>query len=106
MSTGERQGLSGYDPGEPRWNKSSNYDRNIMGDITLIWMKSNDDQWCLLNELNLSESYFELMAGIYVIWRASGEGRTVLRVGQGYLRQRFHQHRWERDIMAYPHCEV
>lgn len=71
-----------------------------MIDMQLTWLKCSGDRWCLLNQLNLNEDYFELMAGVYVIWRQAGPTRKVLRVGQGYFRRRLHQHRWEQDIMS------
>lgn len=68
--------------------------------LNLTWSKCENEQWCLLNSLNLNDKHFELMAGIYIIWRQSGATPRVLRVGQGFIKQRLHQHRWEADIMA------
>jgi hypothetical protein len=68
--------------------------------LNLIWSKCENEQWCRLNSLNLNDKHFELMAGIYIIWRQSGATPLVLRVGQGFIKQRLHQHRWEADIMA------
>ena len=76
-----------------------------MVQISLTWEKC-DQQWCLLNQINLNQEHFELMAGVYIIWRQRSSSREIMRVGQGYLKQRLHLHRWEPDIMSIPKSEV
>ena len=76
-----------------------------MVQINLTWQQC-EEGWCLLNDLNLNEERFELQAGVYIIWRQLSSAREILRVGQGYLKQRLHLHRWEPDIMSIPKSEV
>ncbi|MCH8328542.1 MAG: hypothetical protein IID15_08495, partial [Candidatus Marinimicrobia bacterium] len=73
--------------------------------INLTWQQC-EERWCVLNDLNLNDEQFELLTGVYVIWRQRSSSREIMRVGQGYLKQRLHLHRWEPDIMSVPKSEV
>ncbi len=67
--------------------------------LNLTWNKCEGGDWCKFYGVNLEDEHFDYMAGVYVIWKDVG-GRVVSRVGQGHIRERMHQHRWEDDIMA------
>ena len=71
--------------------------------ITLQGIRYTTGRWCPLVELNLADSHFENLTGVYVIWQGNG---SVIRVGQGVIRDRLSQHRQDQQIIAYPNLLV
>ncbi len=65
--------------------------------LTLMWNKCQGGDWCRLFGLNLDDDYFDIVNGVYVIW-LGGPSETVLRVGQGFIREQLYRHQWEDDI--------
>jgi|688.fasta_scaffold965449_2 hypothetical protein len=70
----------------------------------LTWEKCNDSKWCTFERVNLAHDHFTGMAGVYVIWHAGPNPKTV-RVGQGNIADRIAAHRRDPQIMMYAtHC--
>ncbi len=67
--------------------------------LTLMWNKCEGGDWCRLFGVDLDNDYFDIVSGVYIIW-LGGLGRTVLRVGQGFIREQLYLHQGEEDIMA------
>lgn len=68
----------------------------------LEWFKCFGNKWCNLYEVDLDHSHFDGRTGVYVIWY--GEKKpTVLRVGQGFLRDRLNEERKDHILAAYRH---
>ena len=65
--------------------------------LTLMWNKCQGGDWCRLFGLNLDDDYFDIVNGVYIIW-LGGSSETVLRVGQGFIREQLYRHQWEDDI--------
>jgi hypothetical protein len=68
--------------------------------LTLDWGKYTSGEWCELTGLDLAQSHFDDLEGVYVIWHAGLQPKWV-RVGQGNIRDRLGKHREDRDILAY-----
>jgi len=57
--------------------------------LTLDWMIGIDDTWCLLDSLNLNESCFDNLRGVFIVWygpNEKGEEGHVVCVGKGIIR--------------------
>lgn len=67
---------------------------------TLTWNKCDGSNWCSLERVNLAHEHFTGMAGVYVIWHAGPNPRTV-RVGQGNIADRIATHRHDSQITKY-----
>ncbi len=65
-------------------------------------MKCTEDKWCLLNSVDLQNSHFENLEGVYIIWHGGIQPQTV-RVGQGIIRDRLSAHRKDTQVQAYSH---
>lgn len=68
--------------------------------IRLSWIKCGQGNWCNFLILNLNDSHFIVLRGVYVIWRG-GENSATVYVGQGNISQRLLQHRDEQNILQY-----
>lgn len=68
--------------------------------MNLTWNKCQGDDWCLLNSVDLSNSHFDNMDGIYIIWHGGNDPKTV-RVGQGVIRDRLMAHCNDLKVQAY-----
>lgn len=73
--------------------------------LKLDWVKcSPNNSWCSLQGLNL-ESVGEHAYGVYMIWYSAPADApyksAVVRVGQGYIRDRVQKHRKDRKITQY-----
>lgn len=64
------------------------------------WNKCNGDQWCNLIKLNLDHPHFNNLEGVYIIWHGA-PNPTVVRVGQGIIRDRLRTHREDPLILIY-----
>jgi hypothetical protein len=68
--------------------------------MQLQWRKGDGNLWCKLNTVDLTHRHFEGLEGVYVIWHG-GDNPTVLRVGQGAIRERLTAHRTDPEIQAH-----
>ena len=66
--------------------------------MELTWQKCEGDTWCSLTAVNLGHPHFDSMEGVYVIWQANG---SVIRVGQGTVKDRIAAHRQDAQITAH-----
>lgn len=62
------------------------------------WQKCQGNVWGPFLTVDLAHSHFNRMEGVYVIWQAQG---PVVRVGQGFVRDRVADHRTNRAITRY-----
>ena len=73
--------------------------------MNVEWIKCKEDQWCGLDTVNLQDSHFDGLEGVYIIWHGGSKPATV-RVGQGVLRDMLAAHRNDDDIQAHAHMEL
>ncbi len=69
----------------------------------LQWQKVANGEWGTFSGVDLSHAHFDTMEGVYVVWQGGGR---VIRVGQGFVRDRVADHRTNRDITAYNNLYV
>ncbi len=73
--------------------------------MNLEWIKCKGDEgdvWCELNTVDLTNSHFDNMEGVYIIWH-EGESPATVRVGQGVIKERLQDHREDDKVQAYDH---
>jgi hypothetical protein len=68
--------------------------------MKLSWNKCKGGIWCSLNTVDLEDSHFDGMEGVYVIWHDGQTPKTV-RVDQGIIRDRLAAHRTDKEIQFY-----
>ncbi len=68
--------------------------------MQVTWNRCESHIWCKLNEVDLNNSHFDNMAGVYVIWHGGNNPKTV-RVGQGLIKDRIAAHRVGHEVQAY-----
>lgn len=68
--------------------------------LYLEWFKCFGDRWCNLFEINLDHNHFDGLTGVYIIWYGEKK-RTILKVGQGVIRERLSENRQDYVISAY-----
>ena len=66
--------------------------------MNLDWKKCQGDIWGPLLTVDLNHTHFNGMEGVYIIWQKGGR---VIRIGQGFIRDRLTEHRNNRAITAY-----
>jgi len=66
--------------------------------MSVNWVLCEGSVWCNFFTVNLSNSHFHNLEGVYVIWCDDG---PCLRVGQGDIRDRLGAHRIHPDFRAY-----
>lgn len=66
--------------------------------LSVTWGKCLEGKWCNFLNLNLANEFFDNLEGVYIIWQRNG---TVIRVGQGIIRDRLTAHRNDEKILAY-----
>lgn len=71
--------------------------------LQLLWQKCQGDVWGSFLDVNLDHTHFDKMEGVYVIWQGQG---PVVRVGQGFVRDRIADHRTNRAITEYDNLYV
>ncbi len=71
--------------------------------IQLLWQKCQGDVWGSFLNVDLSHNHFDNMEGVYVIWQGRG---PVVRVGQGFVRDRVADHRTNRAVTRYNNLYV
>jgi hypothetical protein len=64
------------------------------------WFKCFGDNWGDLLEIDLDHNHFDGMRGVYIIW-CEGKKPTVLRVGQGIIREHLYWHKNDYILAAY-----
>lgn len=62
------------------------------------WIKYESGNWCNLFTLNLDDPHFNNMEGVYIIW---APGSYVIRVGQGFIRDRLKAHKVDPEILRH-----
>lgn len=67
--------------------------------VNVAWMK-NGSSWYNLSSVDLQHNHFDGLGGVYIIWHG-GTGHTIVRVGQGTIRDRLTMHRSDAQILAY-----
>jgi len=77
--------------------------------MNLTWNKCQGDDWCSLKSVDLDNSHFDNMEGVYVIWHGGNDAKTV-RIGQGVIRDRLAAHRDDPEVQniqfIYPICNM
>jgi hypothetical protein len=68
--------------------------------MVLHWNKCDGTVWCDFFKVDLANSHFDGMEGVYVIWHG-GAPPNIVRVGQGVIRDRIAQHRQDPQILAF-----
>jgi len=68
--------------------------------LNVNWGHCTNNSWCNFLGLNLADSYFDGLEGVYIIWHGGNNAKTV-RVGQGIIRDRITVHRGEAEILEY-----
>lgn len=71
--------------------------------IQVSWQKCQGNAWCNFLGVNLSNSHFNNLEGVYIIFRTDGR---VIRVGQGIIKDRLEAHRNDPKITAYSNLIV
>ena len=71
--------------------------------LQIPWQKCQGDVWGPFLSVDLEHTHFDEMEGVYIIWQAGG---PIIRVGQGYVRDRIAEHRKNPDITAYSNLYV
>ena len=66
----------------------------------LNWTKCNGERWCNFENLNLDHNHFDNLEGVYMIWHGAPTP-SVVRVGQGVIRDRIASHRKDSQILKY-----
>jgi hypothetical protein len=62
--------------------------------MVLDWIKCGAG-WCSFSNVDLGDTHFNNMEGVYLIWNDSGK---VVRVGQGVIKDRLWNHRDNPEI--------
>ncbi|MBN2830126.1 MAG: hypothetical protein JXR56_07390 [Candidatus Cloacimonetes bacterium] len=66
------------------------------------WIRYNLDQWYVLEDLNLTNDYFEEIFGVYIIWRFTWTGKSeTIRVGKGMIKYKLFELKNNSRIMKY-----
>ncbi|MCD4783592.1 MAG: hypothetical protein K8T10_07150 [Candidatus Eremiobacteraeota bacterium] len=68
--------------------------------LRLNWNGWQGNDWCNLLTVSLDQKQFKYMDGVYIIWRG-GQTPKVLRVGQGFIKDRLHAHRNAPEMLRY-----
>lgn len=68
--------------------------------MILNWIKCGGQQWCDFLKLSLDHPHFNNLEGVYIIWHG-GSNASVVRVGQGVIRERLMVHREDPAILKY-----
>ena len=74
--------------------------RGMGRDMNVKWNKCQDDKWCPFLTLNLENTYFRRLNGVYVIWHGGKNPRTVY-VGKGSIANRIRSHRHDDKILKF-----
>jgi hypothetical protein len=75
-----------------------------MNDLSIDWLKCQNDVWCSFDNLQLDNEHFNDLNGVYIIWSASI--RKVVRIGSGIIKNRIAEHRENKEITQYTELKV
>lgn len=67
--------------------------------LELVWIKYANGQWCGLEDLNMADTHFDNLKGVYIIW--SNSSGNVIRIGSGVIKDRISDHRNNADILEH-----
>ncbi len=70
--------------------------------MKLNWIKCEGGRWCPCLTVNLGNTHFTDLSGVYVIWHGGSDPATVY-VGSGDIAERIRDHRTDRRILQYSH---
>jgi len=70
--------------------------------LVLEWIKCLGDRWCDFFDVRLDSRHFDELDGVYIVWYWQEKKYlpTVVRVGQGNIRERLLQDRKRPSILA------
>jgi hypothetical protein len=70
--------------------------------LQVAWIKCGEtgNSWWSLSTVDLSNSHFNNLEGVYVIWHGGDKPRYV-KVGQGIIKNRLAAHRTDPEIQTY-----
>ena len=68
--------------------------------MNVHWTKCEGGIWCKLHEVNLSHHHFDDLMGVYIIFYTPLNPQVV-RVGQGFIRDRIEAHRLDPQVQHY-----
>lgn len=71
-----------------------------MADLQVKWIKNTENAWCGLQTIDLKNSHFDDLYGVYMIWQGGPVPRCI-RIGQGMIRERIAHHRTDPELDAY-----
>lgn len=74
--------------------------------LQVSWQKCQGDVWGHFLLVDLSHPHFNSMEGVYVIWQSDNNRTTVIRVGQGIIKDRIAEHRKNSAITKYDNLFV
>lgn len=75
----------------------------VINMLQLSWQKCVGDKWGSFLNVDLAHIHFNNMEGVYVIWQGGG---PVIRVGQGFVRDRLADHRTNQVITSHGNLYV
>jgi hypothetical protein len=70
--------------------------------LYLKWVTCKNGNWCDLLRVDLSNSHFDDLSGVYIIW----SNQTVVRIGSGDIKARISDHRDNPEITIYPDLKI
>jgi len=73
-----------------------------MSNLSIDWMKCQNDVWCGFANLNLNHEHFNNLKGVYIFW----SNNTVVRLGSGIIKDRISDHRTNANITKYSDLKV
>jgi len=72
--------------------------------MNVNWIRySASNQWCSFLGVNLADMHFNGLQGIYIIWQGGG---SVVKMGQGVIKDRIRAHRSDPEITIFPKLYV
>lgn len=74
-----------------------------MSNLTVQWIKCENNQWCDFQKLDLGHDHFKDLKGVYIIWN---DVEGAIRVGSGIIKDRIADHRDDNEITAYGSLKV
>lgn len=77
--------------------------------VNVEWQKCTSGSWCRLNSellddprLNPDDSGIRIwFNGVYIIWAGTGDDRTILKVGSGFIKDRLRAHLNDPKVQVY-----
>lgn len=66
--------------------------------LEVTWIKCQGGDWCEFAAVNLDHEHLNGVEGVYIIWQESG---SIIRLGQGVIKDRLADHRQNNEIVSY-----